>query len=277
MHHSRPEKLYLATAVLFITVLILTNIIGTKLFILTIPFLDEPTKLTLTTGILTYPLTFLFTDIVSEVWGKKRADFMVYLGFAASILMLLILQVAKMVPPSPLWQIPAEYAPYFHPGLQIHSESGSVAGVLPEAAQAAFTFTFDAPGVLLFASMLAYATAQLTDNYLFHFWKKLTHGKHLWLRNNGSTLISQLIDTIIVNSIFLYFYWHLPWETIFSIIISVYLVKGAMAMIDTPLIYAGVYLVRHLLKGDPLAYPSEKDYYNTPIAVDTTENPAEIE
>ena len=70
-----------------------------------------------------------------------------------------------------------------------------------EGYQHAFESVFALNGVLLFGSMTAYAVAQLTDNRLYHFWKRVTKGKHLWLRNNASTWVSQLVDTIIVNSI----------------------------------------------------------------------------
>ena len=109
--------------------------------------------------------------------------------------------------------------------------------------QGAYHATFSNPGVLIFASMLAYLAAQLLDVHLYHFWWKVTGGKHMWLRNNGSTCISQLVDTIIVNGIFLRFGtgfgpqngW--TWGAICNVILAVYLVKLALALLDTPLIY----------------------------------------
>ena len=251
----REEKLYVLLSSLFVTILVLTNIIGTKLFVLTLPeflyqglsFALQGRELTLTTGILTYPLTFWFTDVVSEIYGKKRADLMVFYGFLASLLMLGIITVARAVPAADIWRIGPEFAQFFNPKYYAYDAAGKLAGVQSPASQAAYSFTFDAPGILLFSSMLAYLTAQLTDNYLFHFWRRVTKGKHLWLRNNGSTSISQLLDTIIVNSIFLHFYWKLPWNTILEIILSVYVVKLFMALMDTPLIYLGTGLIKKYL------------------------------
>jgi uncharacterized integral membrane protein (TIGR00697 family) len=100
---------------------------------------------------------------------------------------------------------------------------------------------------LLFASMAAYLLAQMVDVQLFHFWKKVTKGRHLWLRNNASTMVSQLVDSLTVNVIFLYrnptvFTGDL--SDLLAIVLGVYLVKVAIAAADTPLCYAAVWLVR---------------------------------
>lgn len=230
--------------------LVLTNMLGTKLFIL-FPNYD-PLSVVLTSGIVTYPFTFWLTDIVSETFGKRKADLMVVYGFVASMLMLLILQIVQSLPPAEIWRIPPEFAETFADEFHLIGRDGQLLGASSTAAQTAFTFTFDAPGLLLFASMLAYLAAQLTDNYMFHFWRRLTKGKHLWLRNNGSTAVSQLLDTIIVNSIFLTFYWKLPYlvptedqpVTVVQVIMTTYLVKLALALLDTPLIYGGIIFIK---------------------------------
>jgi uncharacterized integral membrane protein (TIGR00697 family) len=100
---------------------------------------------------------------------------------------------------------------------------------------------------LLFGSMAAYLLAQMIDVQLFHFWKRLTRGRYLWLRNNGSTMISQLVDSFTVNVIFLY-----KNPTVFSgtfgdlmgIVFAVYVVKVMIAAADTPLCYLGVWAVK---------------------------------
>ncbi|MCB9897540.1 MAG: queuosine precursor transporter [Planctomycetes bacterium] len=259
---STYEHGYLVIASLFIAMLMLTNIIGTKLFALP---LDLPVlggvlraaqraiewllpgegvgdSLTLTAGIVTYPITFLCTDIVSEVYGRRRADRMVVLGFAASVLMLGCLWMGKSLPPSDFWTVPERLTGAFHPDVLAVGADGTSYGTA-QAAQAAYAFTFDAPGVLLFASMLAYLVAQLVDNRLFHFWRGLTKGRHLWFRNNASTTISQLVDTAIVNGIFLRFYFEMEWPRILGIILAVYAVKFLLALADTPLCYLGVWWV----------------------------------
>jgi uncharacterized integral membrane protein (TIGR00697 family) len=221
----RAEATYTFLAALFVVVLVLTNIIGTKLFVL-FPdggpgFVLGGEPWVLTTGILTYPITFFLTDIVSEIWGRKRANFMVLAGFAMSLLMLGVLQMAIALPPAPFWTVPTF-------GFET-----------PEDMQRAYHATFSSPGILLFASMTAYLVAQLFDVRLYHFWWRLTGGRHMWLRNNGSTMISQLVDTTIVVGIFLRWGLDNTWAQVFQVIVAVYLCKVALALLDTPLIYIG--------------------------------------
>ena len=99
--------------------------------------------------------------------------------------------------------------------------------------------------------MTAYLVAQLADVRLFHFWKRVTRGRHLWLRNNASTMSSQLIDTIVVNSLFLGFGLGLDWGLVGRIIVASYLCKVILALLDTPLIYLGVALLRRHLSPVP--------------------------
>ncbi len=226
---TRPEAGYVFCAALFGVVLVLTNIVGVKLFVL-FPdggpsWLLDGEPWTLTSGILTYPITFLLTDIVSELWGKKRADYMVILGFVMSLLMLGIVQLARLLPPSDFWANPT-----------LGLDSGEL--------QTAFEASFYYPGILLGASMTAYLVAQLFDVRLYHFWRRVTNGRHMWLRNNGSTWISQLVDTIIVNGIFLRWALDMEWPAIGSIILAVYLCKLVLAILDTPLIYLSVWALR---------------------------------
>ena len=256
---DRSENDFLLVSGLFMTMLVVSNMMGTKLFVVSWLAWLTGGDVTLTTGIITYPFTFLFTDIVSEIWGKRKADRMVVYGFFASLIMLFVLSIAIQTPPSPVWNVDRAHAPFFSPDYQFFNENGELRGASSVAAQAAFSFTFSAPGLLLFASMLAYLTAQLADNFLFHFWRKVTAGRHLWIRNNGSTIISQLIDTLIVNSIFLYFYWEMPFfvatpekpVTIFEVIVSVYVFKVIIALMDTPFVYLGVGLLKYRIQTDP--------------------------
>jgi queuosine precursor transporter len=212
-------------AACFTVVLVLTNVIGTKLFLL-FPeggpsWFNGGRPVTLTAGIITYPLTFFLTDLVSEIWGRRRANLMVLLGFAMSLLMLVVLQLGVALPPSELWT-------------QERFGFGRA-----EEMQAAYGVVFHSPRLLLFSSMLAYLAAQLCDVRLYHFFWKLTRGRWMFVRNNGSTAVSQLVDTIIVNGIFLRFGFGLEWTVILEIILWVYACKMVLAWCDTPLIYLG--------------------------------------
>lgn len=238
--YTRYERAYLVLAATFVVLLVLTNVIGTKLF--QSPF--DPAW-ALTTGILTYPFTFLVTDLVSEIYGKKRADFMVVLGFFMSLLMLLITRMAMHVTPHEAWASSGFFAEGWSAGPEL------VGGTALSGYQHAFESVFALNGTLLFGSMLAYACAQFTDNYLYHFWKHLTQGRHLWLRNNASTWVSQLVDTAIVNSILFYWGFGMEFWLGVQIMVTIYLHKLVLAALDTPLIYLGVYGLKRFL-GDEL-------------------------
>jgi uncharacterized PurR-regulated membrane protein YhhQ (DUF165 family) len=257
------ERVYLLLAASFAVLLVLTNILGIKLFVAPgyeitsriLFFLPaDANGFALTTGIITYPLTFLITDLVSEIYGKRRADFMVLVGFLMSVLMLIIAQIALRVPPHMYWVPPPDpQALGFFADWVPAPFYDSVGGY-----QHAFASVFSLNGVLLLGSMCAYAVAQLSDNWLYHFWKRTTKGRHLWLRNNGSTVISQLLDTAIVNSFlfFIGFGWGL-WQAV-QVMVVIYVYKVIIALLDTPLIYLGVFVLRRVLgdQAEPAEHPA---------------------
>ena len=140
---NNQEKIYSILLVFFITMIVLTNIIGVKLFEIFPNLLKNP--ITLTTGIITYPITFLITDIVCEVFGKKKASLMVIFGFFASLLSLVFINISVILPGSEVW---------------INNSLGykSVYEM-----QTAYESVFTLPGFLISASMLAYLVSQLID------------------------------------------------------------------------------------------------------------------
>jgi len=204
----RYERLFAFFMALFVTFVVLTNTVGVKLFTVS--------GVTLPVSILWYPLTFLITDIVSEIYGARRARYLVIMGFGMSLLLLAFSLVGIALPAAGVYALEADYRNIFGPVWR-----------------------------LLFGSMAAYLLAQMIDVQLFHFWKRVTKGKHLWLRNNGSTMISQFVDSFVVNTIFLY-----KNPTVFTgtfgdlmgIILAVYAVKVLIAAADTPLCYFGVWM-----------------------------------
>ena len=235
-----PERILIAITALFVLLLVLTNILGNKLLPITLPLLGTGAVFS---GILTYPFTFWCTDLVSEMYGKKRADYMVILGFIYSLFVFLVL--GPMVVSIDIF--PVENA---------------------DVIQRSFEIIFNMGPRLMFGSMSAYLVAQLTDNYLYHFWHRTTQGRHLWLRNNGSTLISQFIDTIIVTVVFLFrnpIYSDIPYlpnelseTSVVQIILFQYTCKAIMAFIDTPFIYAGVHILRRYVKPELAVYKNKK-------------------
>ncbi|MDX1485906.1 MAG: queuosine precursor transporter [Alphaproteobacteria bacterium] len=240
----RGEAAFAVMMAAFVVVLVLTNIIGVKLFLAfpeSLPRGLFGEAITLTTGLITYPITFLLTDIVCEVFGRRRANLMVATGFVMSLLTLVLIQISLALPGSPAWP------------------SGSPDYATVAEMQRAFESVFTLPGILIFGSMTAYLVAQLMDVRLFHFWKQVTRGRHLWLRNNASTMTSQLVDTVIVNSIFLGFGLGLDWLLVAKIIVASYLFKLLIAALDTPFIYLGAWWVRRYVtaKADPSAAPAQ--------------------
>jgi queuosine precursor transporter len=220
------ERAYLLLGGLFVAALVIANLIAFKLFVLPLPFgvaVFGRGALVLPAGLLAYPLTFLITDLISELYGRARATAVVWTGFWASLLVLVVVQLALRVPPA------------------------GAPGVPPEDVQALFTGVFGLSSRAIVASMIAYLVAQLADVRLFHYWRERTGGRHLWLRNNGSTLFSQFVDTLLIISIL--FWGILPLPAMLEVMVGTYIFKAVFALLDTPLVYAGVHLLRPLVGG----------------------------
>lgn len=223
----RHERIYLVLAVLFVGSLLIANIITFKLF--SVPFPGDFTLfgqggVILAAGILPYPVTFLVTDLISELYGKKRADAVVWSGFVVSLYILVILRLGSWVPAV---------------GTDVRSA---------EEVQGLYDGVFGQSSRAIIASMIAYLVAQLMDVRIFHFWKRFTDGRHLWLRNNGSTMLSQLLDSVLVVTIL--FWGQLPGETIVQIIVASYVFKVLIAATDTPFFYLGVHWLRPIVPED---------------------------
>ncbi len=160
-------------------------------------------------GVIIYSSTFLVTDIISEIYGKEKGKRAVICGLLANIVMLISVLTVLMWTPA---DIPGN--------LDVAKAFGTVFSLTPR---------------IVFASIVAYFISQMHDVYAFHFWKVKTHGRHLWLRNNASTIVSQAIDTTVF--ITLAFYGVVPNEVLFSMILGQYLIKVIIALLDTPFMY----------------------------------------
>ena len=205
------DQFYIILAGIFIASLVTCNLIANKFVTVDLGF----KVFIVSAGILPYPLTFLVTDLISELYGQRKANLVVFSGFIASMFVLLF-----------LWL-----------GSQFEAIPGSIVN------DSTYNSVFQNAWRLIAASMVAYFFAQFVDVRIFHFWKKLTNGKHLWLRNNGSTVASQLVDTTLVICILFVGVWET--DQILSAIRDGWLFKMLMALIDTPIIYG----IIHLLKG----------------------------
>jgi uncharacterized integral membrane protein (TIGR00697 family) len=231
---KKSEKLYLFITVFFVTNLVLANVLAPK--IVCAPFFPS-IPMSFTT--LTYPLTFLVTDVVAEIWGLRRANTIVYLGFAMNVFTLVLIQAAMHTTPHPGWVAPNN--PY---GYQAVSEY-----------QNAFGSVFSASFWLILGSMCAYLSSQLADIRIFHALRKLTKGKHLWLRNNLSTMTSQLIDTTVMCTIFLYIGLGLDKEVCLLMIVTDYTFRFIFALLDTPLCYLIVHSLKKVIAEETTVSP----------------------
>ena len=239
--YERRERVFFILAAFFICCMTLLNIVGITRFVTLGP-------LQLAVGVLPYPLTFLCTDLISEFYGRKRATFVVSVGLALNLFIIAFMWVAQALPPvglgsQPPWQV-LELAE------SVSLPSGTDSGTQIELFQLIYQCTAGA----VFASMLAYIAAQYADVRIFHFLKRLTQGKHRWLRNNGSTVVSQGIDSITVISVTFgatLLAGELSQAAFFVLILNNYLFKLLVALADTLPFYGISHLLQNYLQIDP--------------------------
>ncbi|WP_440945901.1 queuosine precursor transporter [Methanosarcina sp. T3] len=188
----------------FVSSLLLGNLLGSKLI--------EIFGIVTSVGLFGYPVTFLITDIVEEVRGKEVTKIFVHAGLLSLCIAVLFVFVSTGFPPSPLYP---------------HSE--------------AYNSVFSNSLRIILASMTAFVISQYHDLWAFNFWKQKTNGRFLWLRNNLSTIVSQLLDSIVFT--FIAFYHATPElgaVQIFYMIVPLWALKVGFALLDTPFVYLGV-------------------------------------
>ena len=213
---STADKSGMLSAV-FIALMIVSNLMGIKItYIGSVHF---------SVALFAFPFTFLITDIITEVHGKDAALRLVRTAFITLIMVFLFLVLFVSLPFAERSIVRGEYTKVFTPTARI-----------------------------LIASLVAYYCAQIHDVHAFSHWKKRTDGRHLWLRNNLSTIVSQFIDTILFYAIA---FLHIPLlpdiintpptftpAFVFTLLLPYYALKVLVALFDTPLVYIGVRWVR---------------------------------
>lgn len=199
---QREEKIYILLIAIFVGGLVIAGVLASK--IVNIAGLIVPG------GVFAYSITFPITDIICEVWGKKRGKYVVFSGFITLLIVLALIRLTLIFPKASFW-----------------------------TGEEAFTKILGGTSRIIIASFIAYLVSQYHDIWAFHFWRKVTKGKHLWLRNNASTFVSQFIDTVVFITIA--FYGVMP---VFTLIKGQYIIKLLIALLDTPIVYFGVWLIR---------------------------------
>jgi queuosine precursor transporter len=226
---EQRQKLFLYLAAIFVSSLLLGDLIGGKAFVVTLELGGLRHEQPISVGLFAFPITFLLTDVVNEFYGRRGARFLTFLGMWMAIFAFVILNLA-MLPA-------AEPQSYFLDG--------------------EFNKIFGIGGRLFVASVLAYLCGQFLDIYVFQFWKALTQSRHLWLRATGSTLASQIVDTLLIN---LLFWWAIPLlsgdtarplDWVGRKAVGEYFIKFFIALSLTPVVYALHNLITHRMKIAP--------------------------
>ncbi len=216
-----------ALAMAFITTLVVANVIAIKLFSFSVPIIPDDWLIdnvwVLPVGAFTYPITFLLTDTIAELFGRKATTRIVWIGFGCSILMLAMIYFGKILPGAGFW--------------------------VADGGQKHYDFILGSVPRIVLASMVAYLASQNFDVFAFHFWKQVTGGRHLWFRNNASTMMSQAIDTALFITIA--FAGTVPGSVLVTMLVGQYLVKVCLAALDTPLVYALIGVIRRYGSDDP--------------------------
>jgi uncharacterized PurR-regulated membrane protein YhhQ (DUF165 family) len=234
---ERREKVFLVLAGFFLCAMTMLNIIGITRFIQLGP-------LALAVGVLPYPITFLCTDLVSELYGRARANFLVTVGLMLNIFIIATMWFANQMPSvgvesQPPWQL-----------IQLAEDISLPNGDSVSSSVELFTLLYATTSGAVVASMMAYIAAQYCDVFMFHFWKRLTKGKHLWLRNNGSTLISQGVDSFMVITVTFgaqFLAGVMSGGAMLVLMASSYTFKLCVALADTLPFYAGVHYLKKYL------------------------------
>lgn len=232
---DKPTRLFLILGGFFIANALIAEIIGVKLFSLEKTFGLEPANLTLlgekglgftlSVGVLPWPVVFIMTDIINEYYGVKGVRFLSFLTAGLIVFAFFVFYFAIHTAPDDYW-------------IGSQKEKG-----VPSM-QAAFTQIMGQGMNIIFASLTAFIVGQLADATVFKRIKRITGEKNIWIRATASTLISQLIDTIVVSYIYLYFSLGFSFARVTAIASTGYLYKFSVAILCTPLIY----LVHHLIE-----------------------------
>lgn len=241
MNFDRRTQLFIVLAATFVTCLLVGDIIGGKL----LEYFGWQISFVISAGLVAFPVTFVITDLLNEFYGHRAARFVTWVGFAMAILGFSIIQVTIALP----W-----------PGFTRAAGYDSVT-------QGSFDAVFASSKRILIASMVAYLIGQFTDIAVFRLLKRLANNKLLWLRSTGSTVVSQLVDTVVVSAVA---WWGTSNQArIPSMIGTSYAVKLLIAIGLTPVIYAGHALVERLMGIEPVLLDAQGN-----VLRETHEKPA---
>ncbi len=212
------ERWLPAVAAVFVTSLIVSNIIAVKLFSFGPAYLPA--------GTIVFPVSYIFGDVLTEVYGYARARQIIWIGFACNLFAVLIIMLSIELPPAPIWRV-----------------LGS-----PEQSQRAFAALFGLAPRLLGASFVAYLAGEFLNSFVLARMKVATGGRYLWTRTIGSTLVGQFADSAFFVT--LAFTGIIPSSGILGLVVSQWLVKSGYEVVATPLTYAVVNFLKRTENSD---------------------------
>jgi uncharacterized integral membrane protein (TIGR00697 family) len=212
------HKVFAWMAAIFVICLVIADLVGAMLFSFHLNVFGKDISVLLSAGIIPFPVTFILTDLLNEYYGKEGARFVTWIGFGMCFLVFGLLSVGGHLPVDVAkTQIPL-------PVFNVISQQ--------------YTGMF-------IASLTAYLIGQMLDIQVFHLIRSATKHRFIWLRATGSTVISQLIDSLLVT--FIAFWGNLPPETLFQLALSNYVWKFVIAVGITPLLYFGHGILQKLM------------------------------
>jgi len=206
---NSSDALYQFLCATFCVIVVMSNIISAKM--VSLPFFDN---FVIPAGLMTYPFAFLLSDLVTEIYGAQKAKAMVYIAFAMNLVSFGMIQTVVLLPTGD----PVS-----------HAEFRAVLGL---------------SGLRIFASLAAFISAQIVDIQLYAMIKRWTGERFLWLRNNGSTCASQVVDTVLVDMIYLYWGLGFGLDVVAPIMAFSYAYKACFSLSTTPLFYLLVHMIR---------------------------------
>ncbi len=221
-----PKERWLpAIAAVFVTSLVVSNIIAVKLFSVGPLFLPA--------AIIVFPISYIFGDVLTEVYGYARARQVIWIGFACNLFAVLIIVLSIYLPPASIWKV-----------------LGS-----PSSAQEAYTAILGFAPRLLAASFVAYLAGEFLNSFVMAKMKIATRGRYLWSRTIGSTLVGQLADSGIFIS--LSFIGTIPTDALVELIVSQWLVKSGYEAVATPFTYVVVNFLKRRENRDHFDYGTD--------------------
>lgn len=211
---------------LFVAVLLISNIASTKIL--------DLWRFTFDGGTILFPLSYIFGDILTEVYGYARARRVIWVGFFSALMMALVLLVVEYLPPASDWSFQKDFE--------------NILGLAPR---------------IVLASLIAYFAGEFSNSFILAKMKIATKGKKLWLRTIGSTLVGEGIDTIIFITIA--FAGVFPNSLLFTLFLSNYIFKCGVEILFTPVTYAGVRFLKQKEDEDYYDYETKFNPFRTTV------------